>query len=110
MNAARVQMNTSVKYCFSVFPCEGVYFSGWGAAIKDQASYWKAGVRGSGSELIIQTEVKELSHFLLPVSPRYLFIPHALEPVFSLKFFHFYLRNGNNEYILAYLMMFGCAV
>lgn len=114
MNAVRVQINTSLKYCFILFPCEGVYFSGWGVAIKDQASYWKAEEQQVSEKVegnsIIQTEVNDLSHFLLPVSPQYIFISHTLEPVYSLKFSHFYLRNESNEDILAYLMMFRCAV
>lgn len=39
MNVVNIQINTSLKHSFRLLPCEEVYLSGWGAAVKDRASH-----------------------------------------------------------------------
>lgn len=39
MNAVKMQINTSLKGSFILFPKEEVYLSGWGEAAEDRDSY-----------------------------------------------------------------------
>lgn len=41
MNPVKIQINTSLKYSFVLFPCQEVYVSGWGVVPWASASYGK---------------------------------------------------------------------
>lgn len=65
MSVGKIQINTSLKGSFILFPCEEVYLSGWGEAVKDHASYWKAEEQLVSEKAEVnptgQTKVNELS-------------------------------------------------
>lgn len=41
MNPVKIQINTSLKYSFVLFPCQEVYVSGWDVVTWGRASYGK---------------------------------------------------------------------